>query len=80
MRFKSPLFAFGWLALVIAALILLLKLWNQSASAPIETDILKLLPQDKQNPVAEQAFSHMADSMGKQVVFVVANQDASSAF
>lgn len=80
MRFKSPLFAIGWLALVITALILLLKLWNQSASAPIETDILKLLPQDKQNPVAEQAFSHMADSMGKQVVFVVANQDASSAF
>lgn len=55
---------------------LLSYLWFAQATAPIETDILKLLPKNQQNPVAEQAFERIAETMGNKVIFIVSG-DAS---
>ena len=38
---------------------------------PIETNILALLPQNDQDPAAQQAFDHIATSMSNKVVFLV---------
>lgn len=51
---------------VITAGLLLSYLWFAQATAPIETDILKLLPKNQQNPVAEQAFERIAEDDGQQ--------------
>ncbi|MEZ8825433.1 MMPL family transporter [Vibrio amylolyticus] len=63
-----------WALLVFLCIGLLVKQWGISSSAPIETNILKLLPTDEQNPLAEQAYSKIADNMSNQVVFVLSNQ------
>ncbi len=50
---------------------LLAKQWLGSTQLPIETDILKLLPKNRQNPVVEQAFESVTDNMSQQVVFAL---------
>ncbi|MGV2986796.1 MMPL family transporter [Vibrio sp. E150_011] len=60
-----------WLAVVLFAIALLIKQWALSPISPIETDILKLLPVNKQNPVAESAFNKVTASMSDKVVFVL---------
>ncbi len=43
---------------------------------PIETNILALLPENRQDPIAQQAFDHIATSMSDKVVFVVGSKDS----
>ncbi|POB66102.1 hypothetical protein CRN59_32840, partial [Vibrio vulnificus] len=75
MRFKSPTLAVSWLMAVITASLLLVYLWFAQATAPIETDILKLLPKNQQNPVAEQAFERIAETMGNKAIFIVSGDE-----
>ncbi|EGR0197071.1 MMPL family transporter [Vibrio alginolyticus] len=73
-------FALVWLNLVVLAGALLLKQWVWSAESPIETNILKLLPKNQQNPVAEQAFESVSASMSDKVIFVVTAPDKNALF
>ncbi len=73
-------FALVWLNLVVLAGALLLKQWVWSAEYPIETNILKLLPKNQQNPVAEQAFESVSASMSDKVIFVVTAPDKNALF
>lgn len=80
MRFKSPTLAVSWLMAVITASLLLVYLWFAQATAPIETDILKLLPKNQQNPVAEQAFERIAETMGNKVIFIVSGDERDNVY
>ncbi|MCK6264372.1 MMPL family transporter [Vibrio sp. ZSDE26] len=60
-----------WSAIVVLCLGLLFKQWVINSDSPIETDILKLLPTNKQDPVAAQAFDKITNNMSDQVVFVL---------
>ncbi|NAW52670.1 MMPL family transporter [Vibrio sp. V41_P2S12T139] len=73
-------FALVWLNLVVLAGSLLLKQWVWSAESPIETNILKLLPKNQQNPVAEQAFESVSASMSDKVIFVITAPDKNALF
>ncbi|WP_172563345.1 MMPL family transporter [Vibrio alginolyticus] len=73
-------FALVWLNLVVLASALLLKQWVWSAESPIETNILKLLPKNQQNPVAEQAFESVSASMSDKVIFVITAPDKNALF
>ncbi|EPN8224385.1 MMPL family transporter [Vibrio alginolyticus] len=72
--------ALVWLNLVVLAGALLLKQWVWSAESPIETNILKLLPKNQQNPVAEQAFESVSASMSDKVIFVITAPDKNALF
>ncbi|WP_425415956.1 MMPL family transporter [Photobacterium sanguinicancri] len=45
-------------------------------SNPIETNILALLPENRQDPIAQQAFDHVANSMSNKVIFLIGSNDA----
>lgn len=64
-----------WLAFVLIVSALLLKQWLGSTHLPIETNILKLLPKNQQDKVAEQAFKAVSTSMSDRVIFVLSSQD-----
>ncbi|OBT14816.1 hypothetical protein A9264_13400 [Vibrio sp. UCD-FRSSP16_10] len=72
--------AWAWLALVLLFLGMLAKQWSDSSHSPIETNILKLLPVNQQNPVAEQAFESLSSSLSNKVVFVVTANDDKQTF
>ncbi|WP_261874767.1 MMPL family transporter [Vibrio rarus] len=72
--------AWAWLVLVLLFLAILAKQWLGSAHSPIETNILKLLPVNEQNPVAEQAFESLSSNLSNKVVFVVTANDDKHAF
>ncbi|ELA7316183.1 MMPL family transporter [Vibrio alginolyticus] len=72
--------ALVWLNLVVLAGALLLKQWVWSAESPIETNILKLLPKNQQNPVAEHAFESVSASMSDKVIFVITAPDSNALF
>ncbi|NAX20286.1 MMPL family transporter [Vibrio sp. V39_P1S14PM300] len=72
--------AVWWLILVTLCLALLTKQWAFSAQAPIETDILKLLPKNQQNPLAEQAFDNVTTSLSDKVVFVLTGTEDASVY
>lgn len=38
---------------------------------PIETNILALLPENRQDPIAQEAFDHVANSMSNKVIFLI---------
>ncbi|KJY81964.1 membrane protein [Vibrio galatheae] len=71
----SKKLALAWLTLVLVFIAMLAKQWQWSAQSPIETNILKLLPVNKQNPVAEQAFEAVSGNLSDKVVFVVTAND-----
>lgn len=73
-NFNSKL-ALVWL--VIAALFsgLLIKQFAFSSSVPIESNIMKLLPENQQDPMVEQAFQQISNSMSEQVVFILSGAD-----
>ena len=56
-------------------LLIILGVFGYQASTkgalPIETNILALLPDNQQDPVAQQAFDNIANTMSDKVVFVV---------
>ncbi len=71
MIMKPRLLALSW-SLV---LLIILGVFGYQASTkgalPIETNILALLPENQQDPVAQQAFDNIANTMSDKVVFVV---------
>ncbi|NOH98786.1 MMPL family transporter [Vibrio sp. 99-70-13A1] len=67
----SSKLALLWLIVVVFFGGLLIKQFAFSPSVPIETNILRLLPQNQQDPIAEQAFQQISSSMSNQVVFMI---------
>lgn len=67
-----------WLGFILVCSVYLAKLWFFSAGSPIETNIIKLLPVDQQNPLAEQAFEKVTSNMSNKVIFVVTGKEESS--
>ncbi|EGA66019.1 MMPL family transporter [Vibrio brasiliensis] len=72
--------AIAWLGLVLLFLAMLAKQWMWSAQSPIETNILKLLPENKQNPVAEQAFEAVSNNFSDKVVFLISTEQQEQVF
>ncbi|MGI2259712.1 MMPL family transporter [Shewanella sp. GXUN23E] len=64
-----------WLAvMVLAAMVLGWKFAPQflaGGSSPIETNILKLLPQNQQDPLSQRAFEQIAGQMEDQLLFLI---------
>ncbi|MEZ8098957.1 MMPL family transporter [Vibrio bivalvicida] len=77
---KTKKIALAWLGLVMLFITMLAKQWIWSAQSPIETNILKLLPINQQDPVAELAFESVSSNLSDKVVFVVTADNADSAF
>lgn len=73
--FSSQRIALSWLGMVCLFLALLSFQWLSAPSSSVETNILKLLPKNQQNPVAEQAFEAVSDNLSDKVVFVVSATD-----
>lgn len=69
--FRGKQLAIAWLGFILVCCIYLAKLWFFSAGSPIETNIIKLLPVDQQNPLAEQAFEKVTSNMSNKVIFVI---------
>lgn len=71
MIMKPRLLALIW----SSVLLIILGVFGYQASTkgalPIETNILALLPDNQQDPVAQQAFDNIANTMSDKVVFVV---------
>lgn len=71
MIIKPRLLALIW----SSVLLIILGVFGYQASTkgalPIETNILALLPDNQQDPVAQQAFDNIANTMSDKVVFVV---------
>lgn len=71
MIMKPRLLALIW----SSVLLIILGVFGYQASSkgalPIETNILALLPDNQQDPVAQQAFDNIANTMSDKVVFVV---------
>lgn len=71
MIMKPRLLALIW----SSVLLIILGVFGYQASTkgalPIETNILALLPDNQQDPVAQQAFENIANTMSDKVVFVV---------
>ena len=75
----SSKLALLWLIIVVFFSGLLIKQFAFSPSIPIETNILRLLPQNQQDPIAEQAFQQISASMSNQVVFMVSGSSKETA-
>ncbi|WP_165311759.1 MMPL family transporter [Vibrio ziniensis] len=78
--FNHSKLALIWLILVVLSCALLLKQWGFSSSVPIETDIMKLLPQSRQDPLAQVAFDKITSSVSDKVVFVLKGSDDQKLF
>ena len=71
--------ALVWLVVVMLFSGLLIKQFTFSSSVPIESNILKLLPENQQDPMVEQAFQQISSSMSEQVVFIISAPDIEKA-
>ena len=69
--------AIAWLALVLAAGAFVAERFANSA--PIETDLLALLPHTEQTLIAESAFKSLSGQLGERVLFLVGHANAASA-
>ncbi|MBD1575178.1 MMPL family transporter [Vibrio sp. S11_S32] len=75
---KSKTLALSWLVMVLLLCVALT--WQLSrTSSPIETNIMALLPKDKQDPSSQFAFDNIATSMSNKVIFLVGSQNKSNA-
>ncbi len=70
---RASLWAGAWLAVAVAAGALLLR------HAPVQTDLLALLPPTERSGAAERAVSVMGHAAGNRAVFLVGHEDAASA-
>ncbi|MBS1197769.1 MAG: hypothetical protein H6R18_1554 [Proteobacteria bacterium] len=71
-----------WLAWLWLALALACGGWvvhRLTTGAPLETNLLVLLPATERNPRAEAAVNALAESLGNRAVFLVGHADATSA-
>lgn len=56
--------------IVLLSSAILIGLFVQPNS-PIETNILKLLPENRQNPIAQKAFEQVTDNLSDKVIFLL---------
>ncbi|MBL4829355.1 MAG: MMPL family transporter [Aliivibrio sp.] len=56
--------------IVLLSSAILIGLFLQPNS-PIETNILKLLPENRQNPIAQKAFEQVTDNLSDKVIFLL---------
>lgn len=63
--------AFFWLIIILSSILLLLQQTLGQNKLPIETNILALLPENDQDPFAQQAFQQVSDNLSDQVVFLI---------
>ncbi|HET9049645.1 MAG TPA: hypothetical protein VFN29_11880 [Chiayiivirga sp.] len=75
-----PLARWRWLALLWLALVLLVgvhqvRFWLH---APIESDVLALLPEDAHDPALAQATRRIADASARRIVVLLGTPDAAS--
>lgn len=71
MIMKPRLLALIWSSVLLIILGVLGYQASTKGALPIETNILALLPDNQQDPVAQQAFDNIANTMSDKVVFVV---------
>lgn len=67
--------ALSWLFLILLAAVGLVRQTVLQAELPIETNILALLPENRQDPFAQQAFEQVSKNLNNKVVFVLASED-----
>ncbi|MEZ8968516.1 MMPL family transporter [Vibrio breoganii] len=67
----SKKLALAWLSLVLLFIAMLAKQWLWATQSPVETNILKLLPKNQQDPVAELAFGAVSQDLSDKLVFLV---------
>jgi predicted exporter len=67
----------AWLLLAVVAT--LYCVWRFTASSPLQTNLLALLPATEADPVAEQAVDTLATALGDRTVFLVTANDAAHA-
>ncbi|MDO6498296.1 MMPL family transporter [Photobacterium sanguinicancri] len=68
--------ALAWLCVILLLAVALGQQLFFQRSNPIETNILALLPENRQDPIAQQAFDHVANSMSNKVIFLIGSNDA----
>ncbi|RYU71153.1 hypothetical protein ERW51_00480 [Aliivibrio finisterrensis] len=71
MIMKPRLLALIWSLVLLIILGVFGYQTSTKGALPIETNILALLPDNQQDPVAQQAFDNIANTMSDKVVFVV---------
>lgn len=69
--------AIVWLAVVLAAGALVAQRF--AGSAPLETDLMALLPPTEKNPAAEAAVKALAEQLGNRALFLVGHGDTVTA-
>ncbi|PSV52508.1 MMPL family transporter [Photobacterium sp. GB-1] len=74
--FSNSKLASLWLAIMLILVAALGYQLTARKQLPIETNILALLPENRQDPIAQQAFDHIATSMSDKVVFVVGSKNS----
>jgi len=65
----------GWIWIVLLAALAAFGGWRLSRGRAVETDLLAMLPETEQNPVAEQAIRSLARATGDRAVFLVRGGD-----
>ncbi len=66
---------FFWLFFILLATVALVRQTVLQAELPIETNILALLPENQQDPFAQQAFEQVSNNVSNKVVFLLASED-----
>ena len=64
-----------WCLFILCCLALLVKQTVLQPSFPIETNILALLPENQQDPIAQVAFEKVAKNLNNKVVFLIEGDD-----
>jgi len=64
-----------WLFFILLCGAALLKQTLLQPNFPLQTDVLALLPENQQDPVAQQAFEQIADNLSNKVVFLFSGED-----
>ncbi|HEY7866939.1 MAG TPA: MMPL family transporter [Psychromonas sp.] len=64
-----------WLFFILLCGAALLKQTLLQPDFPLQTDVLALLPENQQDPVAQQAFGQIAANLSNKVVFLFASDD-----
>ncbi len=67
----------AWLLLLTCALIYLVLAFGQGN--PINTSLLALLPQDKQNPLKERALANLDKQLSNRLIYLVGHKDKNTA-
>ena len=69
-----------WIALTLCALGFAgWRFWVVSEPAPLQTDLLALLPRSAADPAVDQAVDRLTDAVGQRVVFLVEADDPAQA-